>query len=350
MQTGTVTTRRTGSPSVGRRGFLLLGAGLLAAACDNKTADAGSPSPGRTASGSDTGSAAGPTATPSSTSPSPPTSTLPRVTAWVPNDGDIEPAVKAAAAGVVEAIGGWPAGDAGTRAAVDRVSALGQPGRLVGQAGPLLGHAAAAVVEVVEAQYGGLLSSTASVLVVCRQWLVLRDGSRLPAGTTVDVRLEQATPRWRVTALHPADPGPPAGRLSTAARGVLADPRIELPPAAEADVRSGQVHDSVLTAMRRLATSYRIGVSVVRSGHPIYVVGTDRLSDHPQGRAFDTFRIDGRLVVDPATPRSLVIGYMRAAAKAGSYNVGGPYQLAGVGSQFFSDDTHHDHVHAGFAT
>jgi hypothetical protein len=39
---------------------------------------------------------------------------------------------------------------------------------------------------------------------------------------------------------------------------------------------------------------------------------------------------------------------MRAAAAAGSYNVGGPRLLSG--SQFFSDDTHHDHVHAGFLT
>jgi hypothetical protein len=109
------------------------------------------------------------------------------------------------------------------------------------------------------------------------------------------------------------------------------------------------VHPSVLTSMLKLAGTYRIGVSVVRSGHPKFVFGTDRLSDHPRGRAFDTWRIDGRMVVDPATPRSLVTRYMEAAAAAGSYNVGGPY-LLGSAPQFFSDQTHHDHVHAGFAT
>jgi hypothetical protein len=109
------------------------------------------------------------------------------------------------------------------------------------------------------------------------------------------------------------------------------------------------VHSSVLTAMLKLAGSYRIGVSVVRSGHPTYVFGTHRLSDHPRGRAFDTWRINDLMVVDPATPRSLVTGYMEAAAAAGSYNVGGPYLLGGA-PQYFSDQTHHDHVHAGFAT
>jgi hypothetical protein len=103
----------------------------------------------------------------------------------------------------------------------------------------------------------------------------------------------------------------------------------------------------VLNALTVLAKRYRIGVSVVRSGHPKYVFGTTRFSDHPRGRAFDTWRID-HAVVDEATPESLVVEYMKAAAAAGSYNVGGPYLLSSSGSQFFSDATHHDHVHAGF--
>ena len=54
-------------------------------------------------------------------------------------------------------------------------------------------------------------------------------------------------------------------------------------------------------------------------------------------------------MVDARTPRRLVTGYMAAAAAAGSYNVGGPY-LLGSAPQFFSDATHHDHVHAGFSS
>ena len=166
-------------------------------------------------------------------------------------------------------------------------------------------------------------------------------------GRTYDVRLSRGAPAgWRVTAVFPSRPGPRAPH-SRAARRVLASDRIDLPPAGRADVASGQVHDSVLVAMLGLSRTYRIGVSVVRSGHPIHVFGTDRLSDHPQGRAFDTWRIDGRAVVDPDTPARLVAGYMRAAAAEGSYNVGGPV-LLGAAPQYFSDATHHDHVHAGF--
>jgi hypothetical protein len=130
---------------------------------------------------------------------------------------------------------------------------------------------------------------------------------------------------------------------------VLASDRIHLPPAAAADVRSGQVHDSVLTALLAVARTHRPTVSVIRSGHPLLVFGTTRPSDHPHGRAFDTWAVDGHAVVDPQTPRALVEDYMHAVAAAGSDNVGGPY-LLGSAPQWFSDATHHDHVHAGFAT
>lgn len=235
--------------------------------------------------------------------------------AWVPGSGEIEPAAK--------------------RVAVAAVVKLLQP------------SGTRTAVEVIDAQYGGILTDTASVLVPCRVYTISA-GRVATGGTTVDVRLTKSGGTWRVTATHPAQPGAPARRLSAAARQVLASERITLPPASAADIRSGQVHDSALTAMLELAKTYRIGISVIRSGHPINVFGTGRPSDHPRGRAFDTWQIDGHAVVSPATSRSLITSYMHAAESAGSYNVGGPYQLSGTA--YFSDRTHHDHVHAGFPT
>jgi hypothetical protein len=238
---------------------------------------------------------------------------LPSVRLWTPGAGEIEPAAK--------------------RVAVAAVQDLLRPRGTRG------------VVEVIDAQYGGILSDTASVLVPCRVYMI--SGGRVrTSGTTVDVRLSKSRGIWRVTATHPAQPGKAAANLSSTARQVLASDRITLPPASAADIRSGQVHDSVLTTMLQLAKAYRIGISVIRSGHPIDVFGTDRPSDHPKGRAFDTWQIDGHAVVSPSTPRSLVTSYMRAAENLGSYNVGGPYKLSGPA--YFSDRTHHDHVHAGF--
>ncbi|MGZ4493616.1 MAG: hypothetical protein ACXVWU_02850 [Nocardioides sp.] len=288
---------------LGRRGFLLLGAGTLLAGCSGRASPP-------TARGPAPRSSAPSTVLTASASPR-----LPAVTRWRPDPNDVEPAAKAAAVRLIEERGNG------------RRSAL----------------------QVLEAQYGGLLADSACVLVVCRTWILGLGAAAHPGGATFDVRLVRSGRRWRVTAVHPSRPGPPAPRLTSAARRVLASRRIELPPASHADVLSGRVHDSVLRAMLTLAATYEIQVSVLRSGHPTYVFGTGRLSDHPLGRAFDTWRIDGHAVVDARTPRRLVAGYMEAAAAAGSYNVGGPY-LLGPAPQFFTDATHRDHVHAGFTT
>ncbi|WP_240677293.1 hypothetical protein [Actinacidiphila soli] len=322
---------------VDRRAVLLGVGGLLigAAGCSETSKTQAGPSP----------STSSPPALPSAPSPSASASSaLPATTVWRPNRDDVEPGVKLRAVQVVEAIGAWGAGQGGVAAARKRVAALGAAGALVDQAGALLPAADEAALQVVDAQYGGILADSASVLVVCRQWTPGHAG-----GTTVDVRLSRAQPRWRVTALHPARPGGAAKSLPGAARQVLADSRIVLPPAAGADIRSGNVHASVLRALLDLAGTYRMYVSVVRSGHPLDVFGTSRPSDHPLGRAFDVWQINGHAVVDPGTSRRLVESFMRDAAAAGSYNVGGPVQLSGgSGNQFFSDNTHHDHVHAGF--
>jgi hypothetical protein len=249
-----------------------------------------------------------PTAPSASATPPP----LPSLTHWQAGPGELEPEAKNAATRRIEQLGDDP------------------------------DHR----VRVIYAQYGGLLTSTASVLVVCRS-VTRKANHAVEAGHTFDVRLALLGGRWRVTAVHPSRPGPPTPHPTAAARHVLTSSRIALPPAARADIASGMVHDSVLEAMLSVARRWPIGVSVVRTGHPTYVFGTNRPSDHPVGRAFDTWRIADHTVVRPTTPSALVTAYMEALAAGGSYNVGGPV-LLGAAPQYFSDRTHHDHVHAGF--
>jgi hypothetical protein len=308
-----MSTRRT----ILRGGIAALGA-LATAACDSSSGNAdgkatrtSSSPPTTTPTPSTTAPTTTPIPTPTSTTAStpPPTTTTPPATTqptsptptpalWTPGPGELDPDVKAVA---VEHI----------------VALVNRPD-----------------LQIFDAQYGGLLDTSASVLVVT-------------SIATYDVRLVQATPRWQVTQVNPSQPGP-AAAVTPAATALLASSRVTLPPAAQADVRSGQVHDSVLTVLLELAQEHELSVTVVRSGHPLLVFGTTRPSDHPKGRAVDVFRIDGHAVVDPATPTALVDNLMRRAAALGSYNVGGPRQLSGP--QFFSDRTHHDHVHMGFTT
>ncbi len=165
-------------------------------------------------------------------------------------------------------------------------------------------------------------------------------------GTTYDVRLTAGEPQWSITALHPATPRPGADTLGPQAQAVLANPAVRLPVAARADVESGTVSEEVLSAVNALAASHTIDVSILESGHPIDVFGTSRASDHPKGLAVDIWAIEGRPVVDPAN-YPLVTEVMQAGVALGAYQAGGPVQLSPT-SVFFSDDTHHDHIHLGF--
>lgn len=255
--------------------------------------------------------------------------------------------MKREAARLVEAVGTWTGSAGDVASARQRARAHSFDPALADALASLLGSEPEAVVRVRDAQYGGILASSASVLVVVDQWRLRPDGTIAPGGTTVDVRLVAATPRWHVTAAYPAAPGAASSSLSASARRVLADDRIRLPHAAASDVRSGRVHDSVLGMLLAIGRQHVVDVSVIRSGHPLHVFGTSRLSDHPRGRAVDVWALDGRPFVLPAN-HALASSLERFAVAHGAYNVGGPRQLSGP--QYFSDNTHQDHVHIGLRT
>jgi hypothetical protein len=335
--------------ALGRRAFLTAlaaAAGGAVAACSSPARGTGPTSSTRSVPA--TPSASTPAATPSP-SPTPTASgqALPAVRRWAPRSGEVEPAVKGRAVALVEAVGSWATGQGGLAAARRRVAALGLDPALADACAPLLGAGTAAVCQVVDAQYGGILSTTSSVLVVVDQWRRRADGTVVAGGTTFDIRLVAASPRWRVVAVHPAQPGTASSALPSAAREVLGSSRVRLPYAAAADVRSGAIHAGVLTTLLALADRHVVDVSVVRSGHPLYVFGTSRLSDHPRGRAVDVWALDGRALVVPAN-HGLAVEGMQLAVAQGAYNVGGPVQLSGP--QYFSDRTHQDHIHLGFAS
>jgi len=107
---------------------------------------------------------------------------MPHVQGWRRSSADIEPQAKLQAVRVIEAIGTWSVGGSGLAATESRIAALGQAGVLARQTPSLLGDADRAVVGVIDAQYGGILTDRASVLVACRQWRV-RGGVLTPGSS-----------------------------------------------------------------------------------------------------------------------------------------------------------------------
>ncbi len=188
-------------------------------------------------------------------------------------------------------------------------------------------------------QYFGYLPPQASILVEAD---FVSGG-----GTTYDVRISQTGEEWRPDSVTAATSAPPLKDPGPLIRRVLSSDRIALPWAGRADVAAGLISDAVLRSMLAVADRHRIGISVLISAHPVNVFGTDRRSNHPDGRAYDIGSVDGRLVVDPGAA-GLVHQVMRIAARTGAYQVGGPDDLDSGGSQYFSDLTHSDHVHVGF--
>ncbi len=273
---------------------------------------------------------------------------LPGTSAWRPSPRDVSPDVKGIAVRLAEVAATWDAGTGGMSGARTRLRNSGFDPALAFELAAVISDDEASVAQVAMAQYGGILAESASVLVVLDQWLLGADGRVKKGGTTLDIRLVADEPEWTVVAVRPARPGRRSPEISRAARRVLANDRVVLPVAARRDVRTGAIHDSVLRALTMLAARHRLDVSVLRSGHPIRVFGTSRTSNHTEGLAVDIWALDGRPII--ASSRSATVAdFMTAARDAGAYQVGGPVDPDSSGASFFSDDTHQDHIHLGFA-
>ena len=345
-----MTTEGAVSPVTRRTLIGALLTGGLVSACSRATGSTAASATSSSAAGASSAAAAD-ASTMAATSPSRPAApsaraaALPTTHAWTARPGEVSPSVKRVATSLIETLGTWSHGQGDVASARSRLAHAGYDPALAGELAPLLGVGTDSVVSVRDAQYGGILSSTASVLVVVDQWRLTSDGTVHAGGTTVDVRLEQASPHWRVTAVHPATPGLPTSSLTRSARAVLSDSRIHLPHAAHADVAAGRIHDTVLGLLLAMAQQHVVDVSVLRSGHPLDVFGTSRPSDHPKGRAVDVWALDGKPLVLHAN-HTLAASAMRFAAAHGAYNVGGPVLLSGSG--YFSDRTHQDHIHLGY--
>jgi hypothetical protein len=272
---------------------------------------------------------------------------LPAPTAWRPAPQDVAPEVKQAAVQLLEIAGSWAPGEGGVQSAKRRLGVAGYDPTLVDDLGPLLTDDEAAVAQVRVAQYGGILSTDASVLVVVDQWVRSENGRVRRRGTTVDVRLAADEPQWAVTTVRVARPGRRAPELTRVAQRLLENERVVLPNAAVHDVRSGIIDDSVLRDLSSLSSQHRLDVSILRSGHPVRVFGTDRMSDHTDGRAVDIWALDEQPIIKQRRS-AMVSDFMQAARSAGAYQVGGPVDLDGSGASYFADDTHQDHIHLGF--
>lgn len=225
---------------------------------------------------------------------------------YVPLAGEPIPNGKQVAADFVQALttaDGETTPDAALARAVPLTADGFDPTAAIALAAPLFSDAYSRGT-IVYPQIGGLVpdspqATTAAVLVVARQTVTSRSGRSTERVRTFDVRLQVNQGQWRVSALvsvggepvdRPADLDPRAAR-------VLDDPRIELPDTARWDVHAGRISLDLLDLLAAVAAVAPVSVAVLRTAHPRNVFGTDRVSNHTEGRAVDIWQIGGQPVV-----------------------------------------------------
>jgi hypothetical protein len=284
---------------------------------------------------------------------------LPAVTAYTVSPDEPAPDVKWSAVRFLEALTNYSDGGAAPEAAQARLAAVGVPSTLIAEAGPLLATGAAAG-EVIYPQLGGLTSTTASIMAVIRTHLL--HGGRVTSTTrTVDVRLTKRSDSWAVSALAsnggslPAVDNVPSetasagtGPVPSLANEVLTSPRIELSDTTRSDVRAGRIDTRILRLLLELTAQRRVAVTVLASGHPHEVFGTNRVSNHTRGRAVDIWAVDGRTVAQQRSePSSAARQLTLQALNAGATEVGAPWVLSAAGRSSFTNTVHEDHIHIG---
>jgi hypothetical protein len=138
------------------------------------------------------------------------------------------------------------------------------------------------------------------------------------------------------------------GDPAALAGAVLADQRIGLRSEAVGDIRSGRISPRLLAALLTLSQRFQLdGVGPFITGHPLYVAGTHRLSNHAGGRAVDIGTVDGQLVssANPAA-RALAVAVLALPAPLRPDEIESPF--AGLPCGQVRCIVVPDHIHLGY--
>jgi len=274
-------------------------------------------------------------------------STLPPARPWVASAAERHAAIKTRAAAAVQTLASYARGGgtpSGTRA---RLQAAGFKPDLVDGGAALLDPGITTVADIVYPQIGGLTATEASVMTVTRIRSMDADGRVRETTRVIDVRLARSATGWEPTAIASVGAGPAAASVPPEVEAVLGTEALELPDSAVDDLRSARTDRRVVSLLQRLAQRWQLRVTVLATGHPPNVFGSDRMSNHTAGRGVDIWAVDGVPVIEQqssATLRAVVAD----ALAAGATEIGAPFDTDGPGGKVFTNDVHLDHLHLAY--
>ena len=144
---------------------------------------------------------------------------------------------------------------------------------------------------------------------------------------------------------------PAGGDVGTGDAGaVLNNPNVALCPACRQDLLDGIIDQRVVDFLAWAGQRGQVAVSVLKTGHSQFVAGTDRVSNHWEGRAADLYAIDGEEVTPSCAPCRAFVEEVVALGSGRPDEMGQPWSdLVGAGGwNVFTDGSHRDHVHVGW--
>jgi cell wall-associated NlpC family hydrolase len=138
----------------------------------------------------------------------------------------------------------------------------------------------------------------------------------------------------------------PAGSASPQLEALLANPNLELPGAARADLASGRVDPRLVAVLSELTNEHKIKLSVIITGHDKYS-SSGSVSNHFVGRGLDIASVDGEIVrASSIKSRELAEALTDLPESIKPTEVGTPWPIDAPG--FFTDGAHQDHLHLAF--
>jgi hypothetical protein len=143
----------------------------------------------------------------------------------------------------------------------------------------------------------------------------------------------------------------PAGDVPSGdASSVLNNPNITLCAACRQDLIDGVIDQRVIDFLVWAAQHYALSISVLKTGHSQFVAGTDRISNHWEGRAADIASVDGQDVTASCDVCRSFAEVIVSLGAGRPDEMGVPWgDMVGAGGwDVFSDADHQDHIHVGW--
>jgi hypothetical protein len=177
---------------------------------------------------------------------------------------------------------------------------------------------------------------------------VLRRAARLGMSSACGL-LGQSFASPTVVPANPAGaPAKPSALSPATPNGLLADDALAFAPAAADDIAHGIADRRLVALLGWIAQRHHIVVSVIRTGHPRFVAGTHKISNHWYGRAASITEVDGEAVARGSRAAAALWDELQVAPKAiRPDEIGAPWSDP-ANPRWFTGPDERAEIHVGF--